>query len=217
MEALELKAQVREEKGKGHAARLRREGQLPCVLYGSEIETLPLTVNTSDLERILKNAGPNALIKVKVGRKEYISLVRDIQTHPVNKEYLHADLQQISLKEKLQTTVPLQVVGESPGVRDGGMLQQAVREIEVECLPTDIPDSIEVDISELAFGDSIFAGDLKAGPGVEILAEPDMLVISVVAPQAEEEPAEAAGEGEAEAEAPAGEAAEPEQPEPAEE
>lgn len=217
MEALELQAQIREEKGKGHAARLRREGKLPCVLYGKEIETIPLTINSSDLERILKNAGPNALIKVKVGRKEYISLVREIQTHPVNKEYLHADLQQISLKEKLQTTVPLQIVGESPGVQEGGVLQQPVREIDVECLPTDIPDAVEVDISQLGFGESIFVGDLKAIPGVEILTDPETLIISVVAPEAEEEPAEAAGEGEGEAEAPAGEAAEPEQAEPAEE
>lgn len=82
-------------------------------------------------------------------------MVREIQSHPIVKEYLHADLQQISLKEKLQTMVPLHIVGESPGVKDGGILQQSVREVEVECLPVNIPESIEVDISALGFGDSI--------------------------------------------------------------
>ena len=212
MEALELQAQIREEKGKGHTARLRREGLLPCVLYGSEIDTVSLAVKTGDLDRIIKDAGPNALIKLKVGSEEYITLVREIQSHPIVKEYLHADLQQISLKEKLQTMVPLHIVGESPGVKDGGILQQSVREVEVECLPVNIPESIEVDISALGFGDSITAGELNAGEDVEILTDPDTVIVSIVAAQVEEEPAEVEEEGEVE-----GEAGGEEQPAPAEE
>lgn len=189
MEAFELQAQIREEKGKGHAAKLRKEGLLPCVLYGSEIDAVSLTVKTNDLEKILKEAGPNALIKVKVGSKEYISLVKEIQTHPVLKDYLHADLHQISLKEKLQTMVPVHLIGDAPGVNEGGILQQALREIEVECLPTNIPEAIEVDISGLGFGDHITLGSLDAGSGVEIIGDPDAVVVSVVA--AHEERAEA--------------------------
>lgn len=187
MEALELEAQIRTEKGKGHTAKLRREGLLPCVLYGSEINSIPITVKTGDLDRIMKVGGPNALIKVKVDSKEYITLVREIQTHPVAKEYLHADLQQVSLKEKLQTLVPLHIIGEAPGVADGGILQQVHRELEVECLPTDIPDFIEVDVSGLGFGDSLTVADLKAGEGVDILNDLDTVVVSIVAPKAEEE------------------------------
>lgn len=205
MEALELEAQIREEKGKGHASRLRKQGLLPCVLYGTEIDTIPLTVKTNDLDRIIKEGGPNALIKVKVGSKEYITLVREIQTSPVIREYLHADLQRISLKDKLQTSVPLQIVGEAPGISEGGILQQVLREVEVECLPTDIPDVVEVDISNLGFGDSVTVADLNAGQGVEILTDPETAIVSIVALQAEEKPAEVEGEGREEA-------AEPQEP-----
>ncbi len=205
MDVYELRAQVRDEKGKSNAARLRREGLLPCVLYGSEVDTIPLTVNTSELERIIREGGNNVLIKVIVDSQEYITLVREVQLHPVVKDYLHADLQRISMKEKLQTLVPLLIVGESPGVeQDGGILQQQYREIEVECLPTDIPDRVEVDISELGFGESITVADLNAGDGVEIITDADEVVVSVVAPHVEEEPVE-----EEEVDAEAG-AAEPE-------
>jgi large subunit ribosomal protein L25 len=193
MEAFELVAQIREEKGKSNAARLRRDGLLPCVLYGSEIDAIPLTVKTAELDRILREGGANVLIKVKVDSQEYITLVREVQYHPVAKDYLHADLQRISMKDKLQTFVPLVIVGESPGVEQGGVLQQQQREVEVECLPTNIPEYIEVDISELDFGESITAQDLNAGPDVEIITEADTVIVSVVAPQAEEEPAEDEG------------------------
>jgi large subunit ribosomal protein L25 len=195
MEALELVAQVREEKGKGHAAKLRRDGLLPCVLYGSEIDAVPMSVKTAELDRIIKEGGPNALIKVKLNANEYITLVREIQSHPVTKEYLHADLQRISMKEKLQTLVPLRIVGEAPGVNKGGILDQMHREVEVECQPTDIPEYIEVDISSLGFGESLTVAELSVGSGVEIITDPDAVVVSVVAPA--EEPAEEA-EGEAE-------------------
>lgn len=201
MEALELEAQVREEKGKGHAAKLRREGLLPCVLYGSEIDSIPITVKTSDLDRILKEGGHNALIKVKLDNQEYISLVREIQNHPVTKEFLHADFHRISMKEKLQTLVPLEIIGEAPGITEGGVLQHLLREVEVECLPTDIPEVVEVDISSLGFGESLTVADLDAGKGVEIITDPDTVVVSIVAPEKEEEPEEA--ESEAEAQEPA--------------
>lgn len=197
MEAFELIAQIREEKGKSSAARLRRDGLLPCVLYGSEVEAMPLTVKTAELDRIIRDGGANVLIKVKVDSQEYITLVREVQYHPVAKDYLHADLQQISMKDKLQTFVPLVIVGESPGVDQGGVLQQQHREVEVECLPTDIPEYLEVDISELDFGESITVEDLNAGSGVEIITEADTVIVSVVAPQTEEEPAEEEAEVEA--------------------
>lgn len=187
MEALELQAQVREEKGKGPAAKFRRDGLLPCVLYGSEIDAMPLIVKAGELDRIIKEGGSNALIKVKVDNQEYITLVKEVQSHPVTKDYLHADLQSISLKEKLQISVHLQIVGEAPGVELGGILQQQLREVEVECLPTDIPETVEVDISSLGFGDSLTVADLSVTEGVEIITDFDTMVVSIVAPQAEEE------------------------------
>ena len=202
MEALELHAQVREEKGKGPAAKFRREGLLPCILYGSEIDAMPLTVKASELDRIIREGGPNALIKVKVDNQEYITLVREVQSHPVTKDYLHADLQSISLKEKLQILVPLQIVGEAPGVEMGGVLQQQLREVEVECLPTDIPEVVDVDISSLGFGETLTVADLSVGEGIEIITDMDTVVVSIVAPQVEEEPAEEDEAVEAEGAAP---------------
>lgn len=191
MDVFELQAQVREETGKSNAARLRRDGLLPCVLYGSEVDTIPLTVKTAELMQIIREGGHNVLIKVKVDSEEYITLVREVQLHPVAKDYLHADLQWISMKDKLQTLVPVLIVGVAPGVEhEGGVLQQQLREVEVECLPTDIPDHVEVDISELGFGESLSVEDLVVGPGVEFITEPDEVVVSVVAVQVEEEPEE---------------------------
>ena len=191
MEALELKAELREDKGKSYARKIRREGFLPCVLYGSDTETLPLAVKTKDLDKVIKRGGDNVLIKVKVDGKEYNTLLREVQRHPVKDELLHADLYSISLREKLTTTVELQVVGDAPGAEEGGVLQQALREVEIECLPANIPDYIEVDVSNLHFGESMNAGDLDPSEGVEILTDPEETVVSVVAVREEvEEPVE---------------------------
>jgi len=198
VEALDLEAQIRENKGKGYAKRLRRGGYLPCVLYGPEIESLPLKVEAKELEKIINNAGEKALIKLKVNDKEYITMIRELQHHPVKDEMLHADLYQVSLKEKLETEVPLLITGEAPGVKEGGVLQQFLRGVEIRCLPTNIPDYIEVDVSNLEFGESITVGDLKAEEGIEILTDPATTIVSVVSVKVEEEPEEAEAEEEAE-------------------
>ena len=206
MEALELEAQIRDNAGKGYAKRLRQDGLLPCVFYGAEVDgSIPITVKVNELEKIVKDAGANALIKLKVDGREYITLVRELQVHPVKRDLLHADLYQISMKEKLQTTVGLYISGEAPGVKEGGVLQQFLREVEVECLPINIPDHIVVDVSGLGFGESVSVSDLVVGDDVEILTDPETTVVSVVAAQAVEEPEEAedveAEEGAEEAEA----------------
>ncbi|NLJ99804.1 MAG: 50S ribosomal protein L25/general stress protein Ctc, partial [Clostridia bacterium] len=188
MDTLNLEAQVREDKGKGFVKKLRREGFLPGVLYGLDVETLPVTVNVRDLSRILRSAGENALIRLEVNGKEHITLVRELQRHPVRGDLIHVDFFQISLKEKLETVVPLRIVGESPGVRnEGGILQQMLREIDVRCLPTEIPEYIEVDISNLGFGENIVVGDLEGFGDIELLADPDTALAAVVAPHEEEE------------------------------
>ena len=135
MDTLNLEAQVREDKGKGFVKKLRREGFLPGVLYGLDVETLPVTVNVRDLSRILRSAGENALIRLEVNGKEHITLVRELQRHPVRGDLIHVDFFQISLKEKLETVVPLRIVGD-PGVRnEGGIPQQMLRKLM--WMPTD--------------------------------------------------------------------------------
>jgi len=203
MEALALEAKIRENKGKGYAKKIRREGLLPSVLYGPEVETLPLQVQTRELEKIINKAGERALIKLKVDGKEYMTLIREIQRSPVKGEILHADFYQVSLKEELETQVPIVFVGESPGIKEGGVLQHLLRELDIKCLPTKIPEHIEVDISGLGIGDSVTVGDLKVSEDIEILNDPDTVIASVVAVSAaevEEEAEDAEGEAEGEKE-----------------
>jgi len=200
MEALALEAKVREKTGKEYAKKIRREGMLPSVLYGPEVETLPLQVQTRDLERIINQAGERALIKLKVNDKEYMTLIREIQRGPVKGEILHVDFYQVSLKEELETEVPVVFVGESPGIKEGGVLQQFLRELEIRCLPTKIPEHIEVDISGLGIGDSITVGDLKVSEDIQILNDPDTVIATIVAVTVAEEELEEEAEETAEGE-----------------
>lgn len=217
MELLSLKASPRVPH-KGVTKRLRREGFLPVVLYGGGTESRPLKVEMKAFERILAGgAGRNALIRLEIegetAEESPTVMIRDLQSDAVRGRYLHADLQRISLKEKMRTRVRLVVVGEEAVARRGGIVRHQMREVEVECLPTDLPDHITVDIRDKEIGDAVTLGDLPEPEGVRFLGDPASVVVTVVAPklaaeeQEEEEVAEEAAvpEGE-EAEAAEGEA-----------
>ncbi|HCJ11475.1 MAG TPA: 50S ribosomal protein L25 [Clostridiales bacterium] len=211
MELLSLKASPRVPQ-KGVTKRLRREGFLPVVLYGGGTESRPLKVETKAFERILAGAaGRNALIRLEIegetADESPTVIIRDLQSDPVRGRYIHADLQRISLKEKMRTHVRLVVVGEEAVARRGGIVQHQMREVEVECLPTDLPDHITVDIGDKEIGDTVTLGDLPEPEGVRFLGDPASVVVAVVPPKmvaGEEEEAEAAEE----AAAPEGEGAE---------
>jgi len=200
---------------KGVTHRLRREGFVPVVLYGHGLESRPLRVQMADLERVLKTgAGRNNLIRLEIegetGSEPPTVIIRDLQTDPVRGRYIHADLMRVSLRDKIRAHVRLVMHGEEAVTREGGIVQHQLREIEVECLPTNLLEHITVDLTGKGIGDAITLGDLKPPEGVKFLGEPDAVVASIVAPRAaaEEEPAEAA-------EGKEGEAAEGEQAEPA--
>ncbi len=131
-------------------------------------------------------AGENVIISLKAGDKTRTVIVKDLQTDPVRGDLLHVDLYQISLKERLKASVPIEVRGEAPGVKEGGILQHRLREIEVECLPTEIPEFIPVDVSGLSIGDSLHVKDLRVTGDLKILADGEESVISVVPPTVEE-------------------------------
>ncbi|GAW91661.1 50S ribosomal protein L25/general stress protein Ctc [Calderihabitans maritimus] len=191
MEAVQLEAKIREGKGKGFAKRLRRAKFIPAVLYGKKIGNIPIQVGERDMEKLLSDFGRSVLVKLKVNdgdqSGEYDTLIREIQRHPLRGDLLHVDFYQISLQEKLEVEVPIHLVGEAVGVSKGGILQHGISELEIRCLPTQIPEAIEVDVSNLDIGDSLSVADLKLDDDIEILSEPDSIIATVVAPRLETE------------------------------
>lgn len=186
-----LKGERRSGVGKGVARKLRQAGHIPAVYYGRGEEPIPLRVGLKDLQDVIDRAeGSNVIVELKVdgdGAGDRKALIREIQRDPVGGHILHLDLQHISLTEKIVVEVPIVLVGTAVGVKDGGgILEHLLREVEVECLPTDIPSKLEVDVSALNIGDSLHVSDLKADR-VEIITEADRAIATVVPPTVLEE------------------------------
>jgi len=184
--------------GKGDARKLRASGRIPAVFYGRGESAIPLIVDMKDLKGALEGAsGGNVIVDLKLegeAAADRKAIIREIQRDPVAGRILHVDFQHISLTEKITVEVPIVLVGVPTGVKDGGgILETLLREVEVECLPTDIPAHIDVDVSALGIGDSIHVAELKA-ERVTITTDPDRTVATVVPPTVLEEakPAEEA-------------------------
>jgi large subunit ribosomal protein L25 len=201
LEKIEMQATVRKTVGNGPARVLRRAGQTPAVLYGRKTETVLLSVNTKDLEKILKqgNFGQFILNLVIQNGKQVTkaAMIKELQTHPVSGQLIHIDFYEVDMKRQINVMIPVVTRGKSVGVEEGGMLNIVRRELEVFCLPGDIPESIEIDISELGIGDSIHLADIPLGENVEVDTDVNYTVVTVLSPMVEEEVAE---EGEEELE-----------------
>ena len=220
MEAI-LEATKRSTKGKNEARRLRASGKIPAVLYGAQKagETpapMPIAVDPKPFMRILHSkSGLNTLITFKVtGEQDARVLVRGVQLDPISHHLLHADFYRVNMDRKITVTVPIQLLGDARGVKtDGGVLDFVHREIELECLPAEIPNSIEVDVTDLGIGDAIHVRDLAASAAWTPVSDPDMMLVHIVTIKVVEEVAPAAtaeGAVAAPAAAAAGGAAEPE-------
>jgi large subunit ribosomal protein L25 len=186
MKKVALNAELRENKGKGVARSLRRGGNIPAVMYGLGAPTA-LTINRKELVKIINaGVGGNTLITVNLaGQKgnERMAVLRDYQTDPISNELMHADLLEVSMEKAIHVTIPVMMVGNTPeGVKEGGILQYMAREIEVECLPANIPEHIDVDASALAIGSSIHVGDLKLPDGVKARTEAETVIVTLAAP-----------------------------------
>jgi large subunit ribosomal protein L25 len=183
MEKYVLEAKKREIIGKQVKA-LRREGLLPAVVYGSHIEPMPLTLNTGEVRQTLSVIGANTLITLKIGKEEYLVLVRDLQREVIKRDLLHIDFQAVSLEETITTNVPILVVGESPAVKElNALLVTSMDFLQIEAKAKDLPDTISVDISELVeIGDHIQVKDLFISGDVKILDDSELTVIVVAAP-----------------------------------
>jgi len=191
MEKIVLSAQPRDSRGKGPARRLRASGRVPAVLYGAGIEgSIPLALDNKELEKVLSTgAGGNVLVSLQVeGDKDPRNVMfKEVDRDPVVSSINHVDLIEIVMGTKVTVEVPINLVGKSEGEAAGGTLHLDARSIEVECLPSRIPDSIDVDVTDLAIGDSIHVGSLQLEEGLKVLADPETTIVSVVAPKAEEE------------------------------
>ena len=205
-----LEATPRDSFGKNEARRARRQGQVPAVVYGAPQDGTrqgtPIAVSPKDLLRILHSeSGANTLIALKLaGAAEARVLIKDYQLDPVTHELLHADFYRVAMDRVLRVTVPIILRGEAKGVkRDGGLLEFIRREIEVECLPGDIPEHLDIDVSELGLHQGVRLRDIATSPKWTAVTDLDMMIVHVIVPKAEEVPVAAEA-------APAAVAAEPE-------
>ena len=219
MAEVTLKASMREDTGKGSARRSRASGRVPAVVYGRGIDPLAIEVDRRDFVTALHtDAGMNVLLSIEVDGTKTTAITRELQRDPVKGTLLHADFVKVDLTQEIEIEVPVHLVGESPGAKEGGVLEHPLFTIHVRCLPTEVPEGIDADVSGLNIGDVLRVSDLAAGVNFEILNDPDSVVASVAAPISEEQlqamVAEVGAEGEeAEPEAaPEGEAEPGEEP-----
>ena len=196
-DAFELTAEVREDTGKGASRRLRRlADQIPAILYGGEQPPTPLSMIRKDLEHALENeAFYTNILTLHVGGKTEKAILKDLQRHPAKDRVMHADFLRVSANVAIKVNVPLHFINEdqAPGVtEDKGVVQHALTDLEITCLPGDMPEYIEVDLAGMNIGDNIHLTDLKLPEGVEAIAlthgdEQDLMVASIMPPVKEEE------------------------------
>ncbi|MFA5322458.1 MAG: 50S ribosomal protein L25 [Smithella sp.] len=184
MEVTDLAAQVRKEQKKGPSRRLREKGFVPAVFYGRSAENILLAVNNDALIKLHKDKKDHAFIKLIIddgGDKkiEKLSLIKELQLQPLTGKLYHADFYEVDVKRKITMDVSLNFIGKAIGVESGGELQHLKREVKVSCLPLDLPDHIDVDITNLEIGDSIKIRDLKVAEGITLLDRPDTSVAAV--------------------------------------
>ena len=203
MELIELKTNIRTSVGNSQAHALRRKKQIPAVLYGRGKKTVLLSVHLNELERALKKSkNGQALLNLVVQSNEPYTkpaIIKELQVHPVGRNILHVDFYEIDMNRKIKIKVPVVTKGKSKGVELGGILQIIRREIEVLCLPLEIPKSFEIDITNLDIGDSVHIKSIPLKDNIEIPADVDFTVLTIASPKAEEAVSEKVEE-EAEAE-----------------
>jgi large subunit ribosomal protein L25 len=196
-----LVASVRTESGKGVARKLRADGRVPAVLYGQGADPLALSVDARELSHLLHKGGSNVLVDLVVDGDKHLAMPREIQRDHIKGRYWHIDFYAVNASEKITVNVPIRIVGEAAGVKLGGVLEHHLWEVSVECLPANVPETIDVDVSDLEIGDSIKVGDLAAPDDASIISNPEDSVVAVQQPQArvELDEAEAAAAEAAEA------------------
>jgi large subunit ribosomal protein L25 len=207
MATAQLTATLRTGTGKGVARKLRQSGQIPGIIYGHAREPQALSINTRDFEKLLEHiSAESTVIELALGGRTSRTLIREIQRHPFKREYLHVDFQELVAGETVSVRIPIVLVGVPEGVRlEGGVMDQTLRDLEIEVDPVNMPNHIDVDVNNLKIGESIHVSDITLPPGVTSLVEGDTTIVVVSAPRAVVEEAAAAPAEGAEGVAPAAE------------
>lgn len=194
-----LEVSVRQKPGKSGAKEVRRDGNIPAILYGKGTEPTMLAVNPAALKQALSTeAGENTLLELTFndGSKETkkLSLLRDIQYDFLTSKPIHFDFQALDINKRITVNVPVKIVGKAKGIKEGGILEEILRDIPVECLPKDIPNSFEIDVTDLDIGHSIHVSALKVSEDFNILKDDDETIVTILAPKLEVEAAPVAAE-----------------------
>lgn len=204
MASANLSASARDNGGKGTARKLRSEGRVPAIVYGHGRDPQALSINTRELEKLLDHiSAESTVIDLDIDGKASRTLIREIQRHPFKRQILHVDFQELVAGERISVSIPIVLMGVPDGVRmDGGILDQTMRELEIEVDPANIPNHVEVDVTRLTIGSSVHVRDIPLPEGVEVLDDEDASVCVVSAPRAviEETPVAEGAETEAAAE-----------------
>jgi len=189
METIELRVENRSTKGKGAARSHRRDGMIPAILYGPKRGTVPVFLNEKEFEKKLGVDARTQIIRLQSESPELsgrLVLLKETQRHPLSRSPLHADLYEVDVEAKIRVSVPVHLTGKAAGVELGGILQPIRREVEVLCMPLQIPESLDVDVSALGIHDSLHVSDLRAPAGVEIPFDADFAIVTVLPPVVEE-------------------------------
>jgi len=200
LKQLEINATIRKTRGNGPARSLRREGRFPAILYGPGTQPVMLSVNVRDFEHVVQKGNiRRTIFSLSIQNGSTVTkpaVIKELQTHPVSGQFLHVDFYEIDMNRKLRVMVPVVPKGKTKGEEFGGMLQIIEREIAVFCLPQEIPDSLEIDVSELGVGDALHVKDIALPGGVELPPGENYTVVTVVSPKAEAAPVAVPVEGE---------------------
>ncbi len=200
MENLVLNIERREERGKGGARKLRKAGYIPAILYSPHKDDpeVPVKILKKEFHKVFSGEAEHHVLNLNLDNEELMAVIKEIQRDPIKGDVLHVDFFKVFKGEKVSVEVPIEIVGESKGVKKGGILEHLLRELEIEAVPSQIPDVIEVDVTELDLGDTLLVEDLKLPEGVEPLTPLETAVVSILAPvKGEEEVEEEEGEEEA--------------------
>ncbi|OEH92632.1 50S ribosomal protein L25/general stress protein Ctc [Bacillus solimangrovi] len=182
-----LKAKVRADLKHSNTTKIRKSGGFPAVVYGANKQSKAIAVETVEFTKTIKDVGRNGIIELNIeGNEKEAVMLHDIQMDPIKNEVLHADFFIVDMSSKIDVEVNVHIIGEAKGVKEGGVLDQPYHQLHVRALPTDIPESIDIDVSDLEIGDTVEVKDLKTGRQYEILDDENTTVITIVPPTSEE-------------------------------
>jgi large subunit ribosomal protein L25 len=189
MEEILIKADTRTGKGKSLAKKIRKEGGIPAILYGKDIKSLPITISLKEWEKLRKQLKRNTILTMKLpesaGAADRPVMVKNVQRTVIGNTICHIDFLQVSMERKLEVEIPIFLTGTAIGLKDNGIVEQHLRAVMAECLPFQIPEKVDVDITNLGIGDSVHVHEISI-PGVKLLENPDVAIVTIIHPTGEE-------------------------------